>query len=226
MTGMAEIGWPVIAGTIVTTRPPAPRHRMYSRRRNMRRSCARSASGGPARCTVFSISAPVGHSFTQAPHDTQLEEANPSCRYPALPQRAVWRIRPRPSSRRRRLGFHRRRAHTAHRKCNAVIEGEKWIGLVANGARAAPGGYRTFVRSDLLPARQDVSRFPAGCSDRYSSMIFAALDAVAPCRSGRSCRLAPAWYRQLKPVDLPLRRDTGDTIRMEPNGERRRGWES
>jgi hypothetical protein len=30
----------------------------------------------PFSSTVFSVSAPVGHSFTQAPHETQLDVAN------------------------------------------------------------------------------------------------------------------------------------------------------
>ena len=37
------------------------------------------STGRPDCSTVFSVSAPVGHSFTHAPQDTQFDVTNPSC---------------------------------------------------------------------------------------------------------------------------------------------------
>ena len=77
---------PSSEGTIETTRPsrtpasnaqPTPQYAQMVRTRLV---------GMPSRSTVFSVSAPVGHSFTQAPQETQVEEAIPSLPViPALP---------------------------------------------------------------------------------------------------------------------------------------------
>src|SRR6478752_3023896 len=92
------------------------------------------------------------------------------------------------------------------------------------GHAAIPGHIELLSvrRNARVSARRLKARSPSAPLKDTAREYFAALVSAAPCRSVRSCRLAPAWYRQLEcPADLPLHRDTGDTIRMEPGDERR-----
>ena len=155
------------------------------------------STGRPDCSTVFSVNAPVGHSFTQAPQDTQFDVTNP-----LLPP--LQRARAGNRSRRERAADHGQRkcalnftagANTTRaRNTDGIIERKKRVGfvMVINASGALP----ISNCSDVVCQRQSFECLrrldSSACSERYNSMMLRrcrfsrslSVDTIIPSRTG------------------------------------------